>query len=78
MTDLYFLTDSELSVGGMCRLSEPSEARQYMDWIVPPEWTDTARRISGKAKWYALLEKTGHDYTRIRGFVLSRYLNPNE
>jgi hypothetical protein len=77
-TDLHFLTDSELSVGGMCRLSDPLKATQYMDWIIAPEWIDTARNISGEAKWYAVLEKTGRDYTRIKGFVQSQYLKPKQ
>jgi hypothetical protein len=77
-TDLHFLTDSDLSVGGMCRLSEPSKATQYMDWIITPEWIDTARNISGEAKWHAVLEKTGRDYTRIKGFVQSQYLKPKQ
>lgn len=73
--DPHFLTDSELSVGGSCGLSDSTEVIRYKDWVITPKWADTARDLSGDAVWYVALRKTTPEYSRIVGFVQSRYLN---
>jgi len=77
--DRTFVTNSELSVGGECRLLDeggtPEDVAQYMGWLVTPKWSDTEDAVSGKTIWYAALRrgaKTG--YGTIVGFVQSRYL----
>ena len=72
--DVHFITDAELSVGGECRLSRRNASGRYTNWLVTPMWADTARRFSGEAKWYALLEKKDGDHGIIRGFVQSRFV----
>jgi hypothetical protein len=73
--DRRLLTDSELGVGGSCRLSEPIEVVQYIDWLITPQWADTVRDLSGAALWYAALHKaTSPEHAQIMGFVQSRYL----
>jgi hypothetical protein len=72
--DPRFLTDSELGVGGLCRLSEPTEVVHYRGWLITPKWADTVRDLSGDAVWYAALRRTSAEYTQIVGFVQSRYL----
>jgi hypothetical protein len=51
--DPNLIMDSELSVGGSCRLVEqdgkPIEIFDYMGWLITPEWTDVARRVSDDA-----------------------------
>lgn len=78
--DRHLVTDSELGVGGSCRLldeaGQPYEIVSYMDWAITPKWVDTVKDLSGDAFWYAALRKeTSHiKYGRIVGFVQSRYL----
>lgn len=72
--DRRFLTDSELSVGGSCRLSRSTENVHYKGWLITPAWSDTAKDLSGDALWYAALWKITPEYSRIVGFVQSRYL----
>jgi len=78
--DLHVITDSELGVGGGCRLVDeadnPYELVHYMDWLITPAWADTIADLSGDAIWYAALARdprTQH-YGRIKGFVQSKYL----
>jgi hypothetical protein len=78
--DRLLVTDSELDVGGPCRLvkhsGETDEIVHYMDWLIAPEWKDTVRDLSGDAVWYAALRKEFQQpqYGEIVGFVQSRYL----
>lgn len=78
--DPDLIMDSELSVGGLCRLVEqngkPIETFHYLDWLITPAWTDMARDVSGDEYWYAALRRdAAHpDYGTIVGFVQSRYL----
>lgn len=78
--DRRLVTDSELSVGGSCRLldqaGQPYEIVNYMDWAITPKWADTVRDLSGDAVWYAALRKETSQpkYGKIVGFVQSRYL----
>lgn len=78
--DTHFLTDSELSVGGLCLLVDESgrtrPTMRYMDWLISPMWKDTNSKLSGDAIWYALLRRSSNsDYAHIVGFVQSRYIN---
>jgi hypothetical protein len=75
--DTSFVTDSELSLGGSCRIAESrSEPIHYLDWLLTPDWADTAHYVSGyTTAWYAALRTDGEypGYGRIAGFVQSRY-----
>jgi hypothetical protein len=79
-SDHRFITDSELGVGGGCRLVDEGgkafDLAQYMNWLVTPRWADTAGSLSGDATWYAALRRdtTSSEYGRVVGFVQSRYL----
>src|SRR5258705_2342636 len=59
--DRHLVMDSELGVGGGCRLvdesGKPDEMVQYMGWLVTPRWRDTVGNLSGDAVWYAALRK---------------------
>ena len=78
--DPDLIMDSELSVGGSCRLVEqdgkPIEVVQYMGWLITPGWTDMAREVSADAYWFAALRRDAShtEYGTIIGFVQSRYL----
>jgi len=77
--DRRFLTDSELGVGGWCKLTDESGKAdalvQYLNWLVTPKWADTAGNLSGAAIWYAALSRTSNPKRgRIVGFVQSRYV----
>jgi hypothetical protein len=77
--DDRFVTDSELSVGGECRLVDegghPYDVLQYVGWLVTPKWADTEGGVSGKTIWYAALRREANaSYGRVVGFVQSRYL----
>jgi hypothetical protein len=78
--DPRLVTDSELGVGGRCRLvneaGQPDDVAGYMDWLVTPKWADTIRNLSGDVTWYAALRKDApqSEYGKIVGFVQSRYL----
>lgn len=78
--DRHLVTDSELGVGGDCRLvgesEEPDQLVHYMDWLIDPKWGDTVMDLSGEAFWYAALrkEREAPEYGQIVGFVQSRYL----
>ena len=79
-SDPHLITDSELMIGGSCRLSDesgnPYEVIHYLNWLVMPQWMDTMGKLSGDAVWYAALKKESANakYGRIVGFVQSRYL----
>jgi hypothetical protein len=79
-SDPHLMTDSELMVGGLCRLVDESgktyEMTRYMNWLVTPKWMDTVGKLSGDAIWYAALKKrsANAEYGTIAGFVQSRYL----
>ena len=82
--DVGLVMDSELGVGGSCRLVQQSGERwkvvRYLDWLIIPAWWDTALGLSGVAYWHALfgLEAEKAAYGTIVGFVQSRYLKgPN-
>jgi len=83
-SDHRFLTDGELGVGGHARLvdegGKPFDLAQCMNWLVTPQWGDTARRLSGDATWYAALRRdaTSSEYGTIAGFVQSRYLKKGQ
>ena len=79
-TDHRIVTDSELGVGGGCRLvdetGEPDVVVQYIGWLVTPAWTDTIRDLSGDAIWYAALsrDEPPSENGTVVAFVQSRYL----
>ena len=82
--DQRLLGDSELSVGGSCRVAgdsgrSASRLIKYGQWLVTEDWRESFREWSGAATWYAALrvdsEKPG--YATIVGFVQDRYLNPH-
>lgn len=78
--DRHLVTDSELGVGGSCRLVDeserPYELVHYMDWVITPQWADMVGVMSGDAVWYAALRKetSNAEYGKIVGFLQSRYL----
>ncbi len=78
--DPDLIMDSELSVGGSCRLVEqdgrPVQTVHYMGWLITPAWTDKAREVSADAYWFAALRRdaTHAEYGTIVGFVQSLYL----
>jgi hypothetical protein len=82
--DRRLVTDSELSVGGSCRLVDeagrPDETSSYMGWVITPQWADTVRDLSGDAIWYAALRKetSNPEDGQIVGFLQSRYLKPRQ
>jgi hypothetical protein len=73
------VTDSELGVGGGCRLldgaDQPYPLTPYLGWLFTPMWMDSAQYVSGDAVWYAARRKesTQSVYGKIVGFVQSRY-----
>jgi len=79
-SDKHFIGDSELSVGGLCRLvgesEKPYEFTYYTGWLITSEWGDNARDLSGDAIWHVALRRdAAHPlYGTIVGFVQSRYL----
>ena len=79
-SDTHLITDSELMVGGSCRLldesGKPYKVTHYRDWLVTSQWMDTVGTLSGDAIWYVALKKESANakYGRIAGFVQSRYL----
>lgn len=79
--DRLLVGDSELGVGGSCRIAadsgrNDSRLTKYQQWVVTEEWKETFTQWSGDATWYAALEvdsgKPG--YATIVGFVQSRDL----
>jgi hypothetical protein len=78
--DPHLIMDSELSVGGQCRLVEqdgkPVKMLDYMDWLITDAWTDQATNFSGEDYWYAAMRRDAKrpEYGIIVGFVQSRYL----
>jgi len=82
--DHHLITDSELGVGGGCRLldesGEPYALTPYLGWFFTPVWMDSVRELSGDAVWYAALIKEPSDPEsgKIVAFVQSRYLRLKE
>ena len=82
--DPHLVTDSELGVGGGCRLldgaDQPYPLTPYLGWLFTPMWADSVEDLSGDAVWYAALRKESAllPYGRIVGFVQSRYLKLKE
>ena len=78
--DHRLVTDSELGVGGGCRLvdeaGKPEDVVQYMGWLVTPKWADTIEHLSGDTVWYAALHRDASQskYGKVVGFVQSQYL----
>jgi hypothetical protein len=78
--DPYLVDDSELGVGGSCRLlndhkhTEPTVS--YIDWLISPLWSASFADLSGDADWYVLLRRQADfpEYGEIVGFVQSRYV----
>lgn len=78
--DHRLVTDSELGVGGGCRLVDEAEKPyvtvRYIDWLITPAWTDSIRDFSGDTIWYAALRRDApqSEYGTVVAFVQSRYL----
>jgi hypothetical protein len=78
--DHRLVTDSELGVGGGCRLldeaGKPYVFVQYIGWLIRTAWADTIRDFSGDAVWYAALRRDDpqSDNGKVVAFVQSRYL----
>lgn len=72
--DQKLVMDSELSVGGVCRLTPNMPSARYANWLVTRSWTDTMHRLSGEAIWSVLLEKKDSEHGIVRGFVQSSYV----
>ena len=79
--DPRLIGDSELSVGGSCRIAGDSgrgDSRliKYRQWLVTEDWRENFSKWSGKATWYAALDLDSAIPGRaiIVGFVQSRYL----
>ena len=78
--DHRLVTDSELGIGGGCRLvdesGKPYSVIQYNGWLVTPQWSDTMRHLSDDALWYAELRRDipQSEYGTVVAFVQSRYM----
>lgn len=77
--------DSELGVGGSCRLVDefehPEPTARYRDWLISPMWSASFQDLSGDTVWYVLMRRKIDfpQYGDIVGFVQSRYLKlPND
>lgn len=77
--------DSELGVGGSCRLVDGHEHMEptvsYLDWLISPLWDASFEDLSGDTDWSVLLRRKTDfpEYGEIVGFVQSRYLKlPND
>lgn len=82
--DRHLVTDSELGVGGGCRLVDETGKRylvkRYVGWLITPAWTDTIRDFSGDAIWYAALRRRApqSETATVVAFMQSRYLKLQE
>jgi len=82
--DPHLVTDSELGIGGGCRLldgaDQPYPLTPYLGRLFTPMWADSVEDLSGDGVWYAALRKesTLLPYGKIVGFVQSRYLKLKE
>ena len=78
--DHRLVTDSELGIGGGCRLvdetGKPYVVVQYIGWLITPAWTDTIQNFSSNAIWYAALRRDApqSENGTVVAFVQSRYL----
>jgi len=82
--DMRLIGDSELGVGGHCRIAGAGERgdnglTKYREWLVTEEWKERFRKWSGDTTWYAALQvDSGNpEYAFIVGFVQSRDLKPS-
>jgi hypothetical protein len=80
--DRHLIGDSELGVGGHCRIRGDSgrgdsHLTKYREWLVAEEWKESFSNWSGDAVWYAALQVDSGNpaYANIVGFVQSRDLN---
>lgn len=80
-SDLSFVTDGELGVGGTLRVDRRNLVT-YKDWLIAPDSAETANGEGGGNKWYPVvtpLDQPSSDanktYASISGFVQSEYLN---
>jgi len=82
--DPHLVMDSELGVGGGCRLLDESDKpyvlTPYLGSLFTPMWMDSAQYLSGDAVWYAALRRdsASSESGKIVGFVQSRYLKLKE
>ena len=79
--DQHLVGDSELSVGGSCRIAGDggrgdSRLTKYRQWLVTEDWKESFSKWSGDATWYAALrvDPLNPGYATIVGFVQSRDL----
>lgn len=77
--DPRVVTDTQLSVGGSCRVVQPSGAPDptvaYLKWVIDPKWKGMDHEMTGDAVWYAALQKNFDPaYGNIVGLVQSRYI----
>jgi hypothetical protein len=79
--DRHLIGDSELSVGGSCRIvgdagRGDSRLIKYRQWLVTEDWRESFTKWSGGATWYAALgiDPGRPNYATILGFVQSRFL----
>ena len=79
-SDLSFVTDGELGIGGTVRLDR-RKLVAYKSWLLAPDSADTANGEGTGNKWYpvvTLLDLPSMDpnmtYASISGFVQSDYL----
>jgi hypothetical protein len=79
--DRRLVGDSELGVGGSCRIAGDSgqgdsHLTKYGEWLVAEEWKESLSNWSGDAVWYAALQvDSGNSaYATIVGFLQSRDL----
>ncbi len=68
--DKRLIGDSELEVGGSCRVAAVHLTR-YGQWFVAEEWKDRFSKWSGDAIWHAVLRVStaNPEYATIIGFV---------
>jgi len=82
--DRRLVGDSELSVGGHCRIvgdrgRGDSQLSRYGHWLVAEDWKESFHAWSGNATWYAALQVDSGNpsYATIVGFVQSPDIKPS-
>jgi len=79
--DRRLVTDSELGVGGSCRLvdqaEQPYKIVNYLDWAITPQWRIRSEicRATQFGTPRCVKETPNSKHGKIIGFVQSRYLN---